>query len=63
MKRENRNVTLVSEGVYSEFMLNDLELGLLNNEVYNASGEDHLKLIVFNRLEMILELNRKLFAN
>lgn len=47
----------------SDFNLSNVELGLLENEVYNEKEEDQLKLVVFNKLEMILELNNKLYAN
>lgn len=47
----------------SDFNLSNVELGLLENEVYNEEDKNQLKLLVFNKLEMILELNNKLYAN
>ena len=46
----------------SEFIFSDLELGIIQNEVVNEQNEK-LDLIVFNRLEMILEINDFLNLN
>lgn len=63
MDKGKRKATLGYEDVQQEFMLSDVELGILERETYSRKQDGPLKLIVFNRLEMILELNRKLFAN
>lgn len=49
--------------IQSDFMLSNLKLGLLENEVFCESKERKLKLIVFNKLDLILKLNNKLIAN
>ena len=47
----------------SEFMFSDLELGIIQNELGEAKTGGGTELIVFNRLEMILEINNILYLN
>lgn len=47
----------------SEFMFSDLELGIIQNEVGNKTKKESTDLIVFDKLEMILELNNLLYYN
>ncbi|HKM92517.1 MAG TPA: hypothetical protein VJY41_02600 [Prolixibacteraceae bacterium] len=47
----------------NEFLFSNIELGIFDNEAITDSTSENLQLIVFNRLEMILELNSKLIAN
>lgn len=47
----------------NEFLFSNIELGIFDNEAITNSTSENLQLIVFNRLEMILELNSKLIAN
>ena len=63
MKRLKGEVVNREINIQSDFSLSNIELGLLENEVYNENADGKLKIIVFNKLEMILELNNKLFAN
>jgi hypothetical protein len=49
--------------VFSEFMFSDLQLGIFENEVFYQEHKKAIRLIVFNRLNMILNLNNKLIAN
>ena len=44
----------------NEFLFSNIELGIFDNEAITDSTSENLQLIVFNRLEMILELNSKL---
>lgn len=49
--------------VFSEFMFSDLQLGIFENEVFQQNSTKTLRLMVFNRLDMILKLSKKLIAN
>lgn len=63
MEKGNGDLFVRDENVISEFLLSDFELGLLDNEVFNEAEENPIRLIVFNRIEFILELNSKLNRN
>ncbi|MBN2261943.1 MAG: hypothetical protein JW735_03460 [Prolixibacteraceae bacterium] len=47
----------------NEFLFSNLHLGIFDNEVLKIENETKIKLMVFNRLDMILDLNRSLIAN
>ena len=51
------------KNIQSDFKLSNVELGLFENEICNDCSGNLLELIVFNKLDMILELNKKLIAN
>lgn len=47
----------------SEFLFSNLHLGVFDNEVLIIEKKTKIKLIVFNRLDMIIDLSRSLIAN
>jgi hypothetical protein len=63
MKNENRELLINFEKTETIILLSDVELGIIENEIFNYNTEGSLELIKFNKLEMILELNKKMFAN
>jgi len=59
-KKETLNVSVKSR---EEKIISDLELGIMESEVYTGAINKPIELIQFNRLQMILELNNKVNAN
>jgi hypothetical protein len=51
------------KGVFSEFMISDVQLGLFESEVCNYNNLNSIKILEFNKLDLILKLNDKLIAN
>ncbi|HOO85689.1 MAG TPA: hypothetical protein PLS94_14055 [Prolixibacteraceae bacterium] len=47
----------------NEFLFSNLHLGIFDNEVLKIENETKIRLMVFNRLDMILDLSRSLIAN
>lgn len=47
----------------NELLFSNLHLGIFDNEVLKIENETKIKLMVFNRLDMILDLNRSFIAN
>lgn len=47
----------------NEFLLSNIDLGIFDCELLDRKNAQSLNILVFNRLDMILELNSKLIAN
>jgi len=63
MDKEKMGYLKNNEEAETTFFFSDLKLGIFDNEVYNYQLEGKIELMKYNRLEMILDLNRQLIAN
>ncbi|MFA9392039.1 MAG: hypothetical protein ACERKD_19675 [Prolixibacteraceae bacterium] len=63
MKNDTKSCWGNCEGNVSEFMFSDLELGIFQNEMLEYNRRLITNYIVFNRLEMIIEINDLIKSN
>jgi hypothetical protein len=54
-KGENKSI--------NDFLFSNVDLGIFECELLDRKSTTGLKMLVFSRLDMILELNSKLIAN